>query len=428
MIEKLSFLFSLLWLMLLPLLSAQTAFSQCETSKEAGINGAIADTSFKTISFNFDLPLTPSDKPAAGVASSWVISNISSQSAAPVTVTNIVLQAADSLNPQNAQTAEISYTGNFISGDTYLLSTKSLTFSGCKPQKPVFTIIVIPQPPNPTATPAAPSPFVSGKSNGRSDSDIYFAGQIEGARKGKATKTIDLKVELPLGVSIFREHQDLIPYIDLKASSNKKADADSLKFGALLRSPFNVRNATLNKVATNVVWEIDGRIEGNKNLKFINGVLGNTLYFVTPVLGSGKVQLYTQPFAGLEIGNNLKTPVTQARNQKIMRPNIGASLYLNFFTGRKLLDASSLQVDYIRRWLLRREVSINKDDNGNFIPVFVGKGPRDYVQTKFQIDFTKYLGVAIGYDYGRIPPIFNLVDSRFSIGFVYKKQLSYRPK
>lgn len=237
-----------------------------------------------------------------------------------------------------------------------------------------------------------------------------------------------MKVELPIGVSIFREQQDLIPYIDLKASSNKKADADSLKFGAIIRSPFNVKNEALNKVVTNVVWDIDGRIEGNKNLKFINGVLGNTFYFVTPVIGSEKVQLYVQPFVGLEIGNNLKTPVTQARNQKILRPNIGSSLYLNFFTGNKLLDSSSLQIDYIRRWLLRREVGVDKDNNGNFIPVFVGKGPRDYVQTKFQFDFTKYFGVAIGYDYGRIPPTFNLVDSRFSVGFVYKKQLSYRPK
>lgn len=158
--KKSPFLFYLFCLM--SLLPAQNAFSQCETAKESGINGAIADRNSKTISFNFDLPLTPADKPAASVAGSWMISNISSQTAAPVTVTNVELQAADSRNPQNAQTAEISYSGDFIAGDTYLLSTKSLTFSGCKPQKPVFTLIVVPKPPDPTAAPVAPSPFVSG--------------------------------------------------------------------------------------------------------------------------------------------------------------------------------------------------------------------------------------------------------------------------
>src|ERR1044072_8488883 len=289
--KKLSFSSFLLSLVLLILFLHQSNFAQCETSKEAGISGAIADESAKTISFNFDLSLTPKDTSVAGAPNSWIISNISSANASAVTVTKVELQAADSLNPQNIQTAEISYTGTFNSGDAYILSIKSLTFNGCSPQKPVFTIIAIPKAADTDKPVKPPSPFVSAKSNGRNDSDIYFAGQIEGARKTKAIKTIDLKVEIPIGVSFFKKTQDLVPYIDLKASSNKKADADSLKFGAILRSPFNVTNSTLNKVVTNIVWDIDGRIEGNKNLKFINGVVGNTLYYVTPIIGSGKIQL-----------------------------------------------------------------------------------------------------------------------------------------
>jgi hypothetical protein len=395
----------------------------CETAQQAGITEAIADPATQTISLRFDVPLMARDTPHVGQASSWILSNITSQ-ADPTRIDTATAQSADSLHPDNFLAAELHYTHPLKASDTYILSIPGLTFNGCKPTKLAFTTVVIPKPLPPGQQPPEPSPFVDSKSNGRADSDIYVAGQLEGAKGSSAVKTLDAKIQLPLGIRLFRKNQDLVPFLDFKASSNSKADADAVKLGALIRSPFNVNKRWL----TNVVWDTEGRLEGNKNFRNVNGIWANSLHFLPSVIGSGKAQLFLQPFVGFELGGNLRSPVRAAEHRGIARATAGASAYLNFFTGNGLIDAISLQTDYVRRWPLRGEISFTEDDDKELIPLFIGRNPRDYVQSKVQFEMSKYFAITIGHEYGALPPNFKLIDNKYSVGFVYKKRLLFRPK
>jgi hypothetical protein len=404
--------------------AAPSPTPNCETAQQAGINEAEADPTTQTISLRFDIPLTPRDIPDVGLPGSWILSNITSPADPALSIDTVNVQSPDSLFPENLLTAELHYTVPLNARDTYILSIPKLTFNGCKPKKLAFTTVVILTPTPAGQPPKKPSPFVESKSTGRTDSDIYIAGQLEGAKGSSAVKTLDAKLELPLGVSIFRKNQDLVPFFDFKVSSNRKADADSLKLGALVRSPFVVNKRWLR----DIVWDTEGRLEGNKNFRNINGIWANSVHFLPPVIGSGKAQLFLQPFVGLELGRNLRSPVKLAEHRGIARATAGASAYLNFFTGNGLLDAISLQTDYVRRWPVRGEISFTEDDHKNLIPLFIGRNPRDYVQTKVQFEMSKYFAITIGHEYGALPPNFKLVDNKYSVGFVYKKKLIFRPK
>jgi len=399
----------------------RTAAAQdCATAQQAGINEAIADAGSRKISLKFDIPVTPRDASVVGKESSWFISDITSPNAA-LDIDQVELEAPDRFS--NFLSATLHYNLPLDPSHTYILSVPSLTFNGCKPVKLAFTTVVVPKPVPPGQKPPAPSPFAEAKSTGRADSDIYLNGQLEGAKGESAVKTLDAKIQLPIGISFFRENQDLIPFFEFKVSSNRKADADALKLGVIVRSPFTINT----KLLKGIVWDTEGRIEGNKNFKNMNGIWANTVYFLPPVIGQ-KVQLFTQPFVGFEVGGNLRSPVKEAEHRGIARATAGASVYLNFFTGHGLLDSISLQSDYIRRWPLRGEISFTEDKDKKLIPLFIGTNPRDYVQSKVQFEMSKYFAITIGHEYGSLPPNFKLVDHKYSVGFVYKKRLLYRPK
>lgn len=398
--------------------------ANCETAQQAGITKAVADPDTQTISLRFDIPLTPRDTPDVGQGASWILSNITSPADPALRIDTVDVQSPDSLFPENLLTAELHYTAPLNARDTYILSIPKLTFNGCKPKKLAFTTLTILTPTPAGQPPKKPSPFVDSKSTGRADSDLYIAGQLEGAKGSSAVKTLDAKIQVPLGVSLFRKNQDLVPFFDFKVSSNRKADADSLKLGALIRSPFIVDKKWLR----DIVWDTEGRLEGNKNFRNMNGIWANAFHFLPPVIGSGKAQLFFQPFVGLEVGGNLRSPVELAEHRRIARATTGASAYLNFFTGNGLVDAISLQTDYVRRWPLLGEIYFTEDDKKKLIPLFIGRNPRDYVQTKVQFEMSKYFAVTIGHEYGSLPPNFKLVDNKYSVGFVYKKRLVFRPK
>ena len=404
--------------------SSSTVAQDCSIAQQAGINKAIADPASKTISLNFDLPVTPKDKVKIDQGSSWILSDLTSQIDPNLTIGTVEIESADTLYPDNFLTATLHYSKDLNATDTYVVSVPNLTFNGCKPGKLPFTIVTILKATPAGEKPKTPSPFAEAKSTGRADSDIYLAGQLEGAKGSSAVKTLDAKIQLPIGVSYYRKHQDLVPFFEFKTSSNKKADADSLKVGAIVRSPFNVDKNLLRFV----VWDNEGRIEGNKNFKNINAIWANTVYLLPPVIGSGKAQLFFQPLFGLELGRNLRSPVQVAEHRSIARAVAGASAYLNFFTGNSLVDSISLQTDYVRRWPLRGEISFTEDDQKNLIPLVIGRNPRDYVQTKIQFEMSKYFAITIGHEYGSLPPNFKLVDNKYGVGFVYKKKLIFRPK
>ena len=320
----------------------------------------------------------------------------------------------------------VYYHGTFETSKTYLIYIDGMTFDGCDPGSEVFATMSRETPPPQPPAPNTNSPYGLGKADDRDGSDLYVSGAIEGARHGKAVKTIDLKLAIPIAVKVFQNGNILSPYVDLKTSSDKSADADSLNIGAVLTSGVQIGKKGFFR---SLVWDLDGHLEGNKNLKFINGVISNKLYFTTKVFEPCKTScsLYIQPFLGYEFGRNLRTPVDEARGQKISRPIVGASAYLSFDIKKPLLDSISIQSNYTRRWSLTSEVGVDKDDD-KYVPVFAGRGPRDYVQNKIEFGFNDYFGFTINYEYGSLPPNFNFLDHKFSAGLTFKSLLLKRPK
>jgi predicted porin len=126
------------------------------------------------------------------------------------------------------------------------------------------------------------------------------------------------------------------------------------------------------------------------------------------------------PFVGYELGRSLRSPVQLGQDKMISRGLAGATF---FFTYDQSEDSSfSFEVDYIRRFLLAREVSFTEDDDKKLIPVAIGKGPRDYLKATAEYDFSKYTGITFSYEYGKLPPNFELVNHKYSVGFVFKFQ------
>jgi hypothetical protein len=427
-------------LALLALVCACATAAAAQNCQDAGLQAAVADTSDQTISLILFPGINSKDQAVASDASQWTLVDIAPKPAVtpagaptppPLRITQVEL-AADRLHPDNFLSATIHYVGTLERTGKYILSNVALTFNGCSPPQPPSTRVLF----DPTAPVNKPKVFTRTKAKNRDEADIYISGQLEGSRQTRAKQTADIKVELPFSRgNLFGRQRDVIPFFHLKASNSKKSDADSLDFGAMLRTVYNVGNTTPgqadDRLLRNLAWETEGKIEADRRFGNINALWGNRLYFLPRVFGAASdkpVLLYVQPFIGGELGGNLKSPLDAAEHRGLARATGGANLYLNFNSGRRLLDALSFEADYIRRWPLRREVTFTEDDKGNLLPLVTGRRPRDYITSKIDISVNDYFSFSIGYDYGRLPPNYKLVDSHFTFGITYKQRLIPRIK
>jgi hypothetical protein len=104
----------------------------------------------------------------------------------------------------------------------------------------------------------------------------------------------------------------------------------------------------------------------------------------------------------------------------IARPMVGADVNLIFDLNKSFLKNIALEANGGRRWLLRNEVSIDTDKNGNTIAVISNTKPKDYVKNSLTIGVTDYLGITFSHEYGRLPPLYKLLDNKMTVGLTYK--------
>lgn len=315
----------------------------------------------------------------------------------------------------------------------YRLFAPALTFippglniGGCRPQAvPEGTVTFKgPAPAGGRVLPPDTDVFKKSPSKGRDDSNVYLSGQLEGANGSSPQISADIKLESPYDTAGF--FQELGPYFNLKASTATGSDANSMSFGLKLRHSFPVPvrlNPGTTQVAkkqpllSGVVWDLTPGFESDRRFDNVNVTVGNRFIFVPRVFGDTN-RIYLQPFVGFEVGRNLKSPVDEAEGRAIARSTTGASLYLNLMP--KADKPLTFQVDYIRRFLLRREVSFEEDDDKKLVALSVGRGPRDHVKAAFEYGFSDFLGMTLSYEYGRLPPNFQLVDHKYGLGLTYK--------
>ncbi|HEX8459386.1 MAG TPA: hypothetical protein VF656_18990 [Pyrinomonadaceae bacterium] len=422
-------------------LLVQSVAAQQKCDELVGTIRRVSVLGDRTLDVNFTKAITPDDLKNNGQAGTWIVVDITeSTTERPYRVLNPV-ERNDSKPMGTSEIPGVLLVLNQSLDRTheYRVFQTRLTFQGCPLKAALEGVIPIKKDDNNSAgTPGQQGGGEGGfklwskkeSSKGREDSNVYLSGTIEGARGSKTQFSTDIKLDLPHPTNGF--FGDVGPYFNLKASTAEGADANSMSFGVKLRTgrvfPRGVDKTTGKfvepdtRLLTGITFDLTPGFESDRRFRNVNTLLGNRLYFVTnsPRL-FGKTLgdlIYLQPFIGYEIGRNIKSPVGEAEGRGLSRALIGGSFYLNL-TPRKT-NGLSLQVDYLRRFLLRREVSFEEDDMKKLVPRVFGRSPKDYLKATFEFGFSDFTGVSVNYEYGRLPPNFNLVNHKFSFGLVHK--------
>jgi hypothetical protein len=258
-------------------------------------------------------------------------------------------------------------------------------------------------------------------SKDRDSSDLYGTYELTKARNNPTTGTGDLKFKLPFSKNFWGRRSVFAPVVDIKASSDADADADSLKFAF----EWFIRVKTWDTKFTfpTAAMKNSGVIEAPKDFDNINALWEHRWLFPSAQIGE-RFRLFFDPFIGFELGKNLRSPLAEAEGKGLFRPVVGSSMTLQIpINNLSLLKGLEFESSYIRRWPLKRELSVEKDDDDNLVALTLGKGPKDFSDSKFIIKVNDYFGPYIGYQWGRLPPNYELVDHKWTFGFLFKSKL-----
>jgi len=257
----------------------------------------------------------------------------------------------------------------------------------------------------------------------REDANVYLSGQYAGASGTRFRGAVDLKVEIPFHKIIRGRTHSFSPFFELKASTDPKADPDSMNFGLNWEWPVWRSRDNLTAPIRRINWRNAPKVESDRSFDNTNFIWDSRLRFISRSYVGKKATFYFRPFLGQELGVNINSPVKDAEGKLLYRPLAGTTLTLIFPVNVAGLHELSFEGSYIRRWPLRREVSFEEDDDGNLKSISFGRSPRDYITAKFNINFSDAFGFTVGYEYGRLPPAFKLVDHKTTIGLTYKVKL-----
>lgn len=313
----------------------------------------------------------------------------------------------------------------------YIVSVVNLQPVGCPVSKVPLTAKL-------DMTRQEPKSFSLTPSQGRSDSDLYLSGLLQGAQGSKASYTADVKFQMPwvlrdASLGTGRPYQpeiDFVPMFDFTGSTNAKADGNSVTVGTLfwLILPTDpVKHPALNAAISSLISKPGFVLESDRRFEDLNTIFSFRNYFVLRSFGT-RLQFVPLASIGLEAGNNIRAPQVNLYKRGIVRPDIGMHVYLNLYSKNYSRVLAFLESDYVRRWPVEPEPIFTQDSAGNLRLASVGTSPRDYVTTKFEFDFNKYFGITLGHTYGELPPLYTKISNQYSLGLVLKSGLKYKPK
>ena len=241
------------------------------------------------------------------------------------------------------------------------------------------------------------------------DADIYISGEINGARKRRASFTTEIKLQKYYPITPSWRHT---PFFKLNASTDPDADPDKLEAG------WNFRYI----IGSAAYFDQAVKLESERDFDNTNLLYNPRLTFLPPAgpKKSKTFKTFFNPYIGGEFGKNLRSPLAAAEHDGIARLLAGADLRLVFFLKNGKEPDINWTTSYTRRWLLTDELSFKADDNGDLQLRSFGRSPRDYVLSKVSYKVTKFLDAFVAYEWGQVPPSYKLVDSRYRLGFAYK--------
>lgn len=246
------------------------------------------------------------------------------------------------------------------------------------------------------------------------DSDVYVSGELNGAHKQKTSFTTEIKLQKYMTAGASWMHT---PFFKLNASTDPDADPDKMEAG------WNFRYVTGRFLGTpGAYFDQDVKFESERDFDNTNLIYDARLTLLPAARPKGlsNKKLFINPYIGTELGKNVRSPLKAAEGDGIARLLAGIDLRAAFF----LTDGDTPDINwtasYVRRWPLTDELGFEADEDGNLQLRTFGTNPRDSVSTKFSYRLSKFLDAFAGYEWGRVPPSYKLVDHRFRLGFAYK--------
>lgn len=337
---------------------------------------------------------------------------------ANIAIIKIIVPGADSLNPD----------------DSFYVFAVNLRFGGAAAKSTPMHEIEVPQEvaagtsgPLTETTDSFPKPaWGLARSKGKNDSDLYGAYELTKTRGAPTTGSGDLKLAIPFFKDFWNRTSKFSPLVEFKASSDANADADSFKFAVEWFLPLTVRERPSKWPYTAVDFINSGKIEAPKNFNNVNALWESKWLFPSshfPWNGK-KFRMFLDPYVGHELGKNLKSPLSTAEGASLARLMVGADLTIQVPVKNLVaLKGFEFTSAYIRRWPLKRELLVDKDANGNLVGLALSKGPKNYSDSKFIIKVNDYFGPYIGYEWGRLPPNYELVDHKWTFGLLFKSKV-----
>lgn len=334
------------------------------------------------------------------------------------------------INTDDAIRLVLDNTEELNPADRYHLDIEKLTFPGIKAEDvpslekritfPDFT--VDPATGKPALTAQKRKRWRAGDADDREGSNIYASISITKTRTKDAVKSVDLLIDTPV---VFNTNpiQRLGPLFELEIGDPQgSGDPDSLKAGASWKIPIQPESLN-NSPIIGFQERNDFFFESDRRFDNVNFVWSNRFTLVSKTyFGKMAKFRFTIPI-GNEMGVNLSSPIKEAEHRFIDRPFVGFFSSLVFPLQKPAMRRIGFEFDYIRRFPLRREITFDVDEDDNLIVKSFGKNPREYIKAKLNFDFNKAFGIAVGYEYGQKPPLYKLVDSKFTVGLTYKIKL-----
>jgi hypothetical protein len=245
------------------------------------------------------------------------------------------------------------------------------------------------------------------------ESDIYFNGELRRASGTPFFGAVDANIAYP----VYRGDLDTVkPFFELKASGDPEEDPDTMKFGVKWDRTLKDFDS---RVFLTLAMTNEGVVEAERD------------FDTTNIRWGGRLTLFSKrspkwpwfdPFVGVELGRNVRSPLPAAEDRGLARIVFGSRLTKRWGFGLKSLDSLNFEATYERRVLLLREISFEEKEK-ELVLVDFGKRPRDWVEGKFTLNFKPYWGFYIGYEYGELPPAFKLVDHRMKMGLLFRAKI-----
>lgn len=317
-------------------------------------------------------------------------------------------------------------------GSTYHVFVRNLDFSGVTPATPPTHVAAVDH--NVTMPPSGPGPaphqtagpfarfFHLKEADGRDDSNLYFSGQSTHSRGKEFVGTYDAKIDLGKRYQFWGRTHLIGPMLDLKGGNDPNGDPDSLNLG--IKWDFPLVQKPCPAFLTAIRWANNPKLESTQDFTNKNFIFDSAFRLVLKPWGGGSyraVRAHMRPFAGVEVGKNLRGTIKEVEGRSIARVKVGGFFYLVFPVHAAALEDLTFETDYERRWPLHPEIALDTDsDTKVFVADHIGTKPRNYVKETLGIDITKFFGFTVVYEYGSLPPKFHLLDSKFTLGVTLK--------